>query len=663
MERPLKKILIANRGEIALRIIRTTRKMGISTVSLYTEIEAGNPWSEESDESFSLGKGTLLETWLNIEKIIDIAVETGCDAIHPGYGFLAENSLFAEACHTHNIAFIGPPASILKLMGDKINAREWAGSLGIPVPESFCGNSLELLSLKDTLPYPVIVKAVVGGGGKGMRLVSSPDDIENVLKTTSNEALQYFGDNRIYIEKYIENARHIEIQILADKYGNAVHLFERECSVQRRHQKLIEESPSSVPAHVLNELIHASLQIARSVKYEGAGTVEFLVEPSGKYYFLEVNPRIQVEHGVTELITGVDMVAEQIKIAAGFPLALKQQNLKSEGHAIEARMYAEDPENDLLPSPGIVHELSFPEVNGLRLETSVRPGSAIAENFDPLVAKILIHANSRSEAVELLKRTVKQTAVTGIHNNLALLDLILSDPDFKNEKTSTVWLNQKLDGYSLLIAQRRKVFERVSLCGAAFWVLNSESTEKHAVWNSGFWRNVNRIRFRADQGVTEIEYERTGPQSIDLYINEERIEISDLNKSGNRLRFLFNGRPVELYARFEQGTTVSVSDGHLTWQWPVFALKSEKDYVSETAYFTSHSNMVKAPQPGTVLNIRVSEGQRINRGDYLLTIESMKLENTIMATCEGMVEKIAIKTGDRVKKDEPLIYLQDSINN
>jgi acetyl/propionyl-CoA carboxylase alpha subunit len=663
MEKPLKKILIANRGEIALRIIRTARKMGISTVSLYTEIEAGNRWAEESDESFSLGKGNLSETWLNIEKIIRIAFETGSDAVHPGYGFLAENYRFAEACHQQNIAFIGPSSPVLKLMGDKINAREWARSLDIPVPESFIGNPVQLLSLKHTMPYPVIVKAVAGGGGKGMRLVTSPGEIENVLNTTSNEALQYFGDNRIYIEKYIENARHIEIQILGDKYGNAVHLFERECSVQRRHQKLIEESPSSVPALVLNDLINASLQIARSVKYESAGTVEFLVEPSGKYYFLEVNPRIQVEHGVTELITGIDIVAEQIRIASGFPLAFGQQNIKSGGHAIEARLYAEDPENDLLPSPGIIQHIYFPSVEGLRLETSVGPGIAIAESFDPLVAKILIHAPSRSEAVELMKRTVKQTAVTGINNNLSLIELILADEDFKNERTSIEWLSQKLVRYSTMIAERRIAFETVSLCGAALWILNAEKANKHSAWNSGFWRNVNHIRFRADQGVTEIEYERTGTENIDFYMDDEKIEISGLNISGNRLCFMLNSQPVELYAGFESGTTVTVSDGHLTWQWPVYTLRPDQDYTREKTFRTVKGNMVKAPQPGTVMNIRVSEGQKINRGDYLLTIESMKLENTIMATCEGMVEKIAIKAGDRVKKDEPLIYLQNSINN
>src|SRR5512133_834487 len=364
----LNKILIAGRGEIALRIIRTAKSMGLATTGIYSESDKDAAWIRQSDESWPLGSGPLSETYLNTEKIVSIAVKAGAGGIHPGYGFLSENWQFAALCDRHNIRFIGPSAEILKLMGDKPVAHNHVRNLGFPVPERYSGSYQKLAELKDSLVYPVIVKAAAGGGGKGMRKVTHASRLEDSLRIASVEALQYFGNNEVYIEQFLNDVRHVEIQILGDKKGNLVHLYERECSVQRRHQKLIEESPAPITNILRQKLIEAAMEIARSVNYYGAGTVEFLVRDD-QFWFLEMNPRIQVEHGVTEMVTGIDIVRQQILIANDMALEFGQNEVKHSGHSIEARIYAEDPENGLLPSPGTIRRFIIPGISGVRVDT------------------------------------------------------------------------------------------------------------------------------------------------------------------------------------------------------------------------------------------------------------------------------------------------------
>ena len=394
------KILIANRSEIALRVKRAATSLNIPTVAVFTDQESESSWISQFEEAYSLGNGPLSDTYLNIASIIGLAKKSGADAIHPGYGFLSENSLFAKACEENQIRFIGPSADILKLMGDKLTAHHFVSGLGIPVIDKIIDTPHEISKLRHSIEYPVLVKAAAGGGGKGMRLVKTHSELTDVLEITANEAFQYFADERVYIEKYLHAPRHIEVQIIGDIHGNIVHLFERECSIQRRHQKIIEEAPAvSLPDHVRKKIIDAALTIAGSVRYVNAGTIEFLLDDNGDFFFLEMNTRLQVEHGITEMITGIDLVKEQIRVAEGYPLSFSQKEIQYHGHAIESRIYAEDPEHDLLPSPGKIHYYREPSFQDVRMESAVTSGTEIQADFDPLIAKVIAYGASREDAV------------------------------------------------------------------------------------------------------------------------------------------------------------------------------------------------------------------------------------------------------------------------
>ena len=435
-------------------------------------------------------------------------MNANADAIHPGYGFLSENYEFAEACIKNDIVFIGPSPEVLKLTGDKLASHHLALQLGIHVPEKFSGSPSELSALKNTMHYPVLVKAVAGGGGKGMRLVNDSAGLNEALKTTASEALQYFGDNRIFIETYIRNARHIEVQLLGDQMGNIVHLMERECSIQRRHQKIIEECPAADLAdNIRQELFKAALSIARSIGFTNAGTVEFLVDDSGEFYFLEINPRIQVEHGITEMVTGIDLVKEQFAVAGGKPFTFDPSDIHSSGHAIETRIYAEDPENDLLPSPGQVFYFNPPDIQGTRIETAVQNGTTISPDFDPLIAKLLVHAPSRTEAVLLMQQALNQFVITGLSHNFPLLKEIISHKAFKQNEISTSYLDDNLAEFSNSISRiRNSVDPVIPAIGASMLALSAKTKYPNDSPWSGYWRNVRKIRFLVNNRVIELDY-------------------------------------------------------------------------------------------------------------------------------------------------------------
>ncbi len=561
----LKKILIANRGEIALRVIRAARELGIATIAVYTPAEINAQWIQKSNEAYSLGEGALSETYLNIHKIISIARQSGADAIHPGYGFLSENYRFAEACEANNIIFIGPPSGILKIMGDKRASHELVRGLGIEVPEKIFGTSAELQAMEEELNYPLLVKAIAGGGGKGMRVVNAPHELTGVLQTTSNEALQYFADERIYIEDYLTEIRHIEIQVLGDKYGNIAHLFERECSVQRRHQKILEEAPAEgLSDDTRHALIEASLKIAAAVHFCSAGTFEFLVDKSGKFHFLEMNPRIQVEHGITEMVTGVDLVKEQIKIAGGHALSPALFNIRCSGHAIEARLYAEDPENDLLPSPGRINYFKPPDIPGIRLETAVTSGTEISGDYDPLIAKIIVHAASRKEAVAKLNNAINRFVITGIRNNLPLLEQIVNDQNYKSNHISTRYLDDKLDAFTSSICLRRRDTDIVPLAIAAAFLIIKHIPENGKVspWQSGYWRNSRQIRFRNGTDLVELDYAHTGKNAIDFYHEGQKYSATGILADAWQVRFSLNGNNISYFYLPEKSGFLEISDGH-----------------------------------------------------------------------------------------------------
>lgn len=440
------KVLIANRGEIALRVIRACRELGIETVAIYSEADrdALHVWA--ADEAFCVGPGPSARSYLNIPNIISGAVLAGVDAIHPGYGYLSERAHFAEICETHGITFIGPSAEAIELMGDKVAAKKTVAAAGVPViPGSLdpVWDPDEAVAIADEIGYPVMVKAAAGGGGKGMRIATSREELLRVLEPAKSEAQAAFGSDALYIERVIESPRHIEIQILGDQMGNVIHLGERECSLQRRHQKVLEEAPSpAVDPQLRQKMGEAAVKAARAVNYTNAGTIEFLLDAEGNFYFLEMNTRIQVEHPVTEWVTGVDLVKEQIRIAAGEPLSLSQEDVRWRGHAIECRINAEDPERGFLPSPGRVTAYHEPGGFGIRVDSGIAAGSDVPPYYDPLVAKLIVHGKDRDEAIAKALSALEEFRIEGIVTNITFHQELLRHPKFQAGELSTDFIER-----------------------------------------------------------------------------------------------------------------------------------------------------------------------------------------------------------------------------
>jgi len=429
------KILIANRGEIAIRIIRACNEMGIKTVAVYSKADKNSLHVKFADEAICIGEGPAVESYLNIPRIIAAGEITNADAIHPGYGFLAENAKFSKICKENGFTFIGPDAEIIDLMGDKVNARNAAKDAGVPIITG--SNTLssveEFLEIAEQIGYPVMLKAVAGGGGKGMRVIKNANEAEKGFNIIQNEAGMAFNNSEIYVEKFVENGRHIEVQILSDKFGNHLHLGERECSIQRSNQKLIEESPSLfVDDNLRDELTSKSLQLAKKVNYVGAGTIEYLVDDDKNFYFIEMNTRIQVEHTVTEMVCMIDLVKEQIRTYAGIELSMKQEDITMSGHAIECRINAEDPFNDFIPSPKKIDSLNFAGGIGVRIDSFIYAGYQIPANYDSMLGKLIVHSSSREKALIRMKRSLQETFIEGPKTTLPLLEMIFENKDFNN---------------------------------------------------------------------------------------------------------------------------------------------------------------------------------------------------------------------------------------
>ena len=430
-----KKILIANRGEIAIRIIRACNEMGIKTVAVYSKADKNSLHVKFADEAICIGEGPAVESYLNIPRIIAAGEITNADAIHPGYGFLAENAKFSKICKENGFTFIGPDAEIIDLMGDKVNARNTAKDAGVPIiPGSNTLSSVkEFLEIAEQIGYPVMLKAVAGGGGKGMRVIKNSNEAEKGFNIIQNEAGMAFNNSEIYVEKFVEDGRHIEVQILSDKFGNHLHLGERECSIQRSNQKLIEESPSLfVDDNLRDELTSKSLQLAKKVNYVGAGTIEYLVDDDKNFYFIEMNTRIQVEHTVTEMVCMIDLVKEQIRTYAGIELSIKQEDITMNGHAIECRINAEDPFNDFIPSPKKIDSLNFAGGIGVRIDSFIYAGYQIPTNYDSMLGKLIVHSSSREKALIRMKRSLQETFIEGPKTTLPLLEMIFENKDFNN---------------------------------------------------------------------------------------------------------------------------------------------------------------------------------------------------------------------------------------
>ncbi len=502
----IRKVLIANRGEIALRVMRSCREMGIRTVAVFSEADRTSLHVSYADEAYCIGAPVAKESYLNIEKIIQVAHKCNADAIHPGYGFLSENASFARKCKQEGLLFIGPAAETMEMMGDKIAARKCMIAAGVPVVPGIqepLKDAAEAIRLCNEIGYPVMLKASMGGGGKGMRIIREEKEVEEAFTTARSESRSSFGDDTVYLEKYIEEPHHIEFQILGDNFGNVIHLFERECSVQRRNQKIVEESPSPfLNDQLRRQMGEKAVAAAKSVNYSGAGTIEFLVDKYCNFYFLEMNTRLQVEHPITEEVVGVDLVKEQICIADNQPLSLKQEELRQSGHAIECRICAEDADNGFIPSPGIIRQLTEPTGIGVRIDSSVYEGYEIPVFYDPMIGKLIVWATNRQYAIERMRRVLYEFKITGLKTNLGYLKRIMYNPDFVKGEYDTQFIDKNA---RMLIRAHGKNEELENVALVASYIDYLMNLEENESSQSGDNRPISRWRqFGLQKGVLRI---------------------------------------------------------------------------------------------------------------------------------------------------------------
>jgi 3-methylcrotonyl-CoA carboxylase alpha subunit len=660
--KPIQRILIANRGEIALRIIRAAAGMGITTIAVYAETDRDSGYVKAADISCSLGEGTLLDTYLNITKITELALQHQADAIHPGYGFLSENYRFPEACDAAGIIFIGPGANVIRLMGDKIESHNTVHALGIPVLEKISGSTDYIMGLKNVLEYPVLIKAAAGGGGKGMRIAVHAGELEDAISNAAREAGDFFADPRVYIEKYLPAPRHIEVQLLADHHGNVVHLFERECSLQRRHQKIIEEAPAaSLSAAIRKKITGAAVNIASSIGYRNAGTIEFLLDNKGSYYFLEMNTRIQVEHPVTELITGVDLVKEQIRIAEGHVLSMKQQDITIKGHAIEARIYAEDPENELIPSPGTILHYREPKRKNIRIDSALESGSVIQPDFDPMISKVIGYGSDRYEAITGLIDALNDYAILGIRHNLPFIKILMNHPAYQKNHISTTFIQKHwgtLTGE--LKHQKEKNQQEVMLAALTIYLMNHRNLlkSKDSVWKQiGYWRIVPRILVSMNQQDYEISYQWDSPYQLKCLLQGQEFVIRLERLVENALFCEINLHPeVYFFGIAENGVLHLQKNGF--YYTVVVPRRISEDLTPEQFEIRAHHNgIIMAPVHGRIISLKAKAGDRVNRGDVLVTMESMKMENKIVSPVEGLIDTIHVQENDQVQSDAILMTI------
>ena len=664
----IKKLLIANRGEIAVRIIRTARRMGIRTVAIYSEIDKSSLHHSFADEAYCIGKSELSETYLNIPAIIHIARSSHCDALHPGYGFLSENPLLVKACNDAGIIFVGPQATVMEVMGNKVEARNFVTSIGVPVSKGLSGDTATILSQVDSIGFPVLVKAAGGGGGKGMRIVNDKESLGAELEAASREASNYFADGTVYVEKYLEEPRHIEFQIMGDSFGSVVHLFERECTIQRRYQKIIEEAPSpTLTTEMRSRMGEAAVAIGKAIKYTGAGTIEFLVDKGLNFFFLEMNTRIQVEHPVTELTTGIDIVEEQLYIASGEPLRLNQEDLKQTGHAIECRIYAEDPANNFLPSPGYLSLYQKPSGDFIRVDDAMNEPYQVSSFFDPMIAKLITHGKNREEARIHMIDALLSFGIHGIKNNIGYLNAILQNTEFVNNTISTRFCAEHTAALLASIENNRKAIP-VFLPLALALVRNSKNSVEDgsyrngtkSIWkNIGYWRLIMQPELEMDNKIypCRIKDLKAGKLSVE-FESENILVSSEIIETTQQVEIQLN---VEPYTAFvSQPYPGKVIIGYNTHTFEVIRkdiLPAQADFNIESASIGENGSNITSPMPGKVIKIVVKPGDVVKKGDLLLVVEAMKMENNILCPADAIVDRITVKAGELVDNNMILVHL------
>jgi 3-methylcrotonyl-CoA carboxylase alpha subunit len=661
-----RKILIANRGEIACRVIKTARRLGVATVAVYSEADANARHVRLADEATLIGPPAARESYLVGERILDVARRTGAEAIHPGYGFLSENEEFAEACEKAGIVFIGPPASAIRAMGSKSAAKALMETAGVPLTPGYHGDNQDpvfLAQQANRIGYPVLIKASAGGGGKGMRRVDAAADFEAALASCQREAANAFGDERVLVEKYVLKPRHIEIQVFGDTHGNCVYLFERDCSLQRRHQKVLEEAPApGMTPERRAAMGQAAVNAAKAVGYVGAGTVEFIANQDGSFYFMEMNTRLQVEHPVTEMITGLDLVEWQLRVASGQPLPLTQEQLDIDGHAIEARVYAEDPDRGFLPSTGrLVHLIPPPESDSVRVDTGVEQGDEITPYYDPMIAKLIVWGADRKQALARMRRALAQYRVVGVSNNVNFLSRLVALPSFANAELDTGLIERE---HGLLFPPQEVVPDEVWLVAALAELLheqrNANAKFATAADRGSPWRALDgwRLNGRAERKLA-------------LRLQETVQEVVVVVVSGG-YRLALNGRYVRASGTLGRGGAVhaQLDDSRIN---AAVVITGERRHVFyrghswplalvNTLYVGGEGEDVegglRAPMPGKVVTLMAEPGAIVEKGTPLLVLEAMKMEHTITAPRKGKVVSFHVAEGDQVVDGADLVEFE-----
>ncbi|MGB5365156.1 MAG: acetyl-CoA carboxylase biotin carboxylase subunit [Polyangiales bacterium] len=655
----IQKILVANRGEIARRIMRTCRKMGIATVAVYSDADAEMPFVDEADEAIRLGPAPSAESYLRIDKILEAAAATNSDAIHPGYGFLSENGGFAEACGQAGVIFIGPTPDAIRSMGSKREAKALVEKAGVPVIPGYDGSNQDPKVLAEEaikIGFPVLLKASAGGGGKGMKRVRQASELPDAIASAAREGQSSFGDATLLVEKYIEDPRHVEIQILGDCHGNLIHLNERECSIQRRHQKIIEETPSTALDPALrNRMGEAAIRCGKAIGYTNAGTVEFILAPDRSFYFLEVNTRLQVEHPVTECVTGLDLVEEQILVAQGEVLRTAQEAVRFEGAAIEVRLYAEDPAAGFLPQSGRVVDWDLPAAEGLRVDSGVEAGTEVGIHYDPMLAKIITFAESRSVALQRMRRALRSLSVQGVTTNRDFLLQVLDHPAFIAGEIDTHFIDRHLQdelGDRVLEPDP----QRAAIAAA---LAEQQRRDGHRVLLPGIpsgWRNNYHT-----------------PQWVEYIVGDRDLRVSYRHLGDNQFNVWVGEEERSVRVASWEAPMLTLEEGSHRWRARI-SFDGDRTYVHSSRFsiglqrkprFPDKSKEIPAggciaPMPGKVVELRVAEGDSVKAGQVLLIMEAMKMEHTVTAPQDGTVAQVSVVAGDQVDADALLIVVAES---
>ena len=656
------KILIANRGEIACRIMRTARRLGLDCVAIYSDADRDAQHVAHADEAWHVGGAHASESYLAAERIVDIALGCGAEAVHPGYGFLAENAAFADACATRGIVFIGPPPAAIAAMGQKDAAKQLMREAGVPVVRGYDGVAQDAATLRanaEEIGYPILIKAAAGGGGKGMRRVDAAGDFDAALQSAMREANSAFGDERMLLEKYLTQARHVEVQIFADAHGNATHLFERDCSLQRRHQKVIEEAPApGLPPDMRAAMGKAAINAARAVGYVGAGTVEFIADVSDglhpeRFYFMEMNTRLQVEHPVTEMITGQDLVEWQLRVAAGEPLPTSELHI--EGHAIEVRVYAEDPARGFLPATGRLLHFRVPDDDaGVRVDTGVAQGDEITSHYDPMIAKLIVHAKDRASALRKMGWALERMVIDGCVTNLAFLQTLVQLPAFTNASMTTATIDEEVAAITApaSVPDDALALAALQAYGALSGKVAGDPWSSLPGWR--LWGEADQLVHLIYENKTiAIAVVAQGGQQFHIELPRKTVSARVLGQMDRRVR-------LEIDGSIRTGTVVAAESELGVFVGGTRFNFTLPDALADSADAADTTSIVRSPLPGLIVDLKTTAGDAVTAGQALLVLEAMKMEHTLTAPRDGTIERVACAAGEQVLEGAILVVLEEN---